>query len=57
MVRARLHLICGNCGCNHEWTWKHRDANEFDPETVSIICNNCHTIHSIDDNAKQDADD
>jgi RNase P subunit RPR2 len=54
MVRARLHLICGNCGCSKEWTWKHREANEFDAETVSIICNNCATIHSIDDNAKQD---
>jgi hypothetical protein len=54
MVRARLHLICGNCGCNHEWTWKHRKANEFDPETVSIICNNCCTIHAIEDNAKPD---
>lgn len=22
MARARLHLICGNCGCNDMWSYR-----------------------------------
>lgn len=58
MARARLHLICGNCGCNDEWEWKHfpqfiDEGEVIQDEDVSIICNNCGTLHSLNDNATQ----
>jgi hypothetical protein len=57
MVMARLHLICGNCGCNDEWEWEHipQEIDEGEvmvDENVSISCRNCSTIHSINGNAK-----
>ena len=56
MVMARLHIICGNCGCNDELTWQYveeeREGDEvINPETVWIWCENCGTLHDIDDNA------
>lgn len=58
MARARLHLICGNCGSNDEWEWEHRKeevcADEIvEDENVWIWCKNCSTLHSINDNAKE----
>jgi RNase P subunit RPR2 len=58
MVMARLHLICGNCGCNDMWEWEYMPEEIFEgelmsDEDVSIICNNCATIHRIKDNAKK----
>lgn len=59
MARARLHLICGNCGCNDEWKWEHipKELIEGDlmqGEDVYLKCENCSTLHSINDNAKLD---
>lgn len=58
MTMARLHLICGNCGCNDEWEWEYQpeagddgDGN-FEPDAY-LWCCNCSTLHSISDNAKQ----
>jgi len=56
MARARLHLICGNCGCNDEWKWSHvSEENEagdvMQEEDVFLTCENCSTLHSINDNA------
>mgnify|MGYP000450895219 CR=1 FL=1 len=58
MARARLHLICGNCGCNYEGEWKHQleEVSEGEiiiNEDVYLICGNCVTLHSINDNAKK----
>lgn len=58
MVMARLHLICGNCGCNDEWEWEYipEEADEGEVivnEDVAISCKNCSTIHSISSNAKK----
>jgi uncharacterized Zn finger protein len=56
MANARLHIICGNCGCSDLLT--HRIRQDIDDETgeeyqsVSIDCNNCHTVHQLEDNAK-----
>jgi len=56
MVNARLHIICGNCGQNDMLSYKIK--NEIDDDTqeqyqsVDLICNNCHTIHNLDINAK-----
>ncbi len=57
MARARLHLICGNCGCNDEWEWSHipkleDDGEVIDEENVHLSCRNCGTLHSLNDNAK-----
>ena len=57
MVMARLHLICGNCGCNDEWEWNHvqEEVDEGEimvAEDVSIWCRNCITLHSLNSNAK-----
>jgi len=56
MARARLHLICGNCGCNDEWKWSHVSEEKqgddvMQDEDVFLICENCSTLHSINDNA------
>lgn len=58
MARARLHLICGNCGCNDMWSYR------IDPEgadidgamlpTVYLFCGNCSTLHELSDNATQE---
>lgn len=52
MARARLHIICGNCGCNDEFTFhidpKGNDyGDRFEPSVV-IVCHNCSTLHSLD---------
>ena len=57
MARARLHMICGNCGCNDEFEFeideKGQDFGEdgFKPE-VFIRCKNCTTLHALTDNAE-----
>ena len=60
MARARLHLICGNCGCNDMWEWSHQkevidDGEVIIDEDVSISCGNCITLHLLNDNAKKEA--
>ena len=57
MVMARLHIICGNCGCNELFESKlERDFIEnengsFEDETA-IHCKNCSTIHFLSDSIK-----
>lgn len=55
MVNARLHLICGNCGCGDDFETK-RDGYGQDYagrtlETVYVVCRNCATRHDLEDNA------
>lgn len=51
MAHARLHLICGNCGCADNWTWEiSKDANDYEDiqtDDVYILCGNCTTLHSL----------
>lgn len=54
MARARLHLICGNCGCDDEFDWtfypRHLDhGDDTFSDEVGIKCNNCSTIHWLSD--------
>ena len=56
MVMARLHLICGNCGCNDSFEYCHikepTDSKEKTLRYVTrIACKNCGTIHDLDENA------
>nr|CEK42357.1 hypothetical protein PQBR57_0404 [Pseudomonas fluorescens SBW25] len=57
MARARLHLICGNCGCNSMWSYRidpkgHDVEGELRP-AVFLSCGNCSTLHDIADNARE----
>jgi len=54
MAETRIHIICGHCGCNDEWSWKIiKDGVDLDDENfkddVYLICKNCATIHSLYD--------
>lgn len=57
MAHAKLHIICGNCGQNDMFSYEIVDEINDDIEEpyqrVSICCNNCHTLHDLDDNAEQ----
>lgn len=59
MARARLHMICGNCGCNDEFEYQidpdGHDYGEHKKPAVWIWCNNCSTLHDLIDNAKEKA--
>lgn len=56
MAHARLHMICGNCGCNNEF--EHKIEEEINDDTnqkqmvVYIFCNNCNTLHNLENNSK-----
>jgi len=58
MVMAKLHMICGNCGCDHEF--KYEIVLDFDDDKeshylrVSVTCENCSTIHGLEDNAEEE---
>lgn len=58
MARAKLHIICGNCGCNDEFKFRIEPKGldmgngEFKPE-VYISCQNCSTLHSLEDTIEE----
>jgi RNase P subunit RPR2 len=58
MANAKLHIICGNCGCNHMFKYSINtdisDDTGKEYQYVSIICENCNTIHSLEDNAEEE---
>lgn len=53
MVRARLHLICGNCGNNdpNEFSAEYDKGDSLTPPTIYVTCANCGTVHDLSDNA------
>ena len=56
MAHAKLHIICGNCGCNYMFEYSVREEIDDDGSpyiVVYIYCKNCHTTHDLEDNAKQ----
>ncbi len=48
MARARLHLICGNCGYNDMWSYRIApEGTDIDGElfpAVYLSCGNCATL-------------
>lgn len=58
MAHARLHLICGNCGCPDMWKFQidleGQDFGDRCEPDVFIKCGNCATLHSLADNAEQE---
>lgn len=55
MVNARLHIICGNCGAKdmfeHQIRIEQNDESEdvnATRQVVYIACNNCNTVHDLD---------
>ena len=60
MANAKLHIICGNCGCNDDFTFEVvKDGKDVsDTETkfedaFYIWCENCGTLHDLEDNARK----
>ena len=53
MANAKLHIICGNCGCNDMIRWEFKPTDFGFDAAVWLKCENCSTIHDINDNAKQ----
>lgn len=53
MVRAILHLICGNCGNSDpaEFLAEYDKGDSLTPPTIYITCANCGTLHDLSDNA------
>lgn len=51
MVKARLHLIYGNCGNNEGFKFKIEEDEELGHPAVSIKCPDCSTIHWLDEYA------
>ncbi len=56
MVMAKLHIICGNCGCNDMFTFSidltGHDISDVERKfkpAVLIKCRNCSTIHDLND--------
>lgn len=54
MVCAKLHIICGNCGSNDNFEYKHSEYPSDDEETkyqweTTITCKDCSTIHWLND--------
>lgn len=54
MAGARLHIICGNCGCNDKLTFQvvpdGTDVSDEQPKfrpAVWIRCGNCATLHDL----------
>ena len=59
MVRARLHIVCGNCGNSELNYFEYSHQSYFtDNEDIlvsnetCIVCKNCSTIHHLNDNAE-----
>lgn len=57
MVMAKLHVICGNCGSDDDFEYKHDEYPENAEETTmqyetTITCKNCSTVHWLNENAK-----
>lgn len=60
MVMARLHVICGNCGCADEWELSiQRDGEDVSMEETKfedsawLTCDNCGTLHDLKAKAKK----
>lgn len=60
MASAKLHIICGNCGCNDMFQFEidpkghdiTQDEVAFKP-AVFITCGNCSTLHDLSDTIKE----
>ena len=56
MAHSRLHIICGNCGCDNDFIFRidpeghdiSAGCTEFEP-AVFIKCLNCATLHDLSD--------
>lgn len=57
MVMARLHIICGNCGDNVNLLYSVEEDIERDNPVVYIHCENCGTIHDLEQNARYEVED
>ena len=56
MVMAKLHIICGNCGCSDDFEHKHSEEfvgrdDEGKQWKTDLVCKNCSTLHNLEDNS------
>ena len=63
MAMAKLHVICGNCGCNDMMKFHisptGRDITDTEPAfepAVFIVCGNCTTLHDLSDTVPMEPD-
>ena len=56
MAHAKLHMICGNFGCNNDFEHQVKEElNDITDELETIVyisCRNCGTLHDLSDNSK-----
>ena len=53
MVNAKLHIICGNCGSLNDFNYKiYLSECECDATGLRLTCNNCATLHIINESEK-----
>lgn len=68
MVNTKIHIICGNCWCNDEWTLRVDATGDeiIDDETskvtgyrpkVALLCGSCITLHFLDENLMKRVDE
>ena len=50
MVNARLHVICGNCGCNDDFEYNFEE--DLEGKYFYLYCRNCGTLHDVTENAE-----
>lgn len=53
MIKKKLHIICGNCGCNDSFQYivdmeKHNCDNQSFPD-IFIKCKHCDTLYNLAD--------
>ena len=57
MAKSKLHIICGNCGCNdmleYEIDLTGQDFGDYTKPSVIIKCRNCSTVHQLEDTIKE----
>ena len=57
MANAKLHIICGNCGCNDNFEYRHVEHftgpdDQAKQMVTELACQNCSTLHVLNNNAK-----
>lgn len=58
MVNARLHTICGNCGCSDMFELSidrdvehYTKSGDYKMDVAHLSCRNCGTLHKLDEDS------
>lgn len=59
IANPRIHVICGICGCNKMFKYRIKDEINDDSNlkelTVTLICDNCSSITSLEELIEQES--